>query len=199
MIKEAFVLLDPISTVLVLPAMAFRLATARPEYERYAENYERTPSINRSDTEHVRVERAPTATEIRLLLPTPPPAQGKQEILHRLIAQFADLPDGWNGEGSVAPSASAVAAARTFLESIPRGIPLPTPMLTEGGDMEFYWSLPTGYADISFDANGVGSLFARSTAGEEFFFENLAPQFGQLPDQQRLMGILAPHWLAIAA
>jgi len=193
------VLLDPISTILVIPAMAFRLATARPEYERYAENCERTPLISRNDTEHALVKREPAATEIGLRLGAAPQQHDKRELLQQLIAQFADLPDGWNGEGSVAPSANAVTAARAFLESIPPGIALPTPMLTEGGDMEFYWSLPTGYADISFDANGVGSLFARSQAGEELFVENLAPEFGRLPYQQRIIGILAPHLLIKAA
>lgn len=192
-------LLDPITTIVLMPAVAFRLATARPEYERYAENYERTPLIGRSDTEQARVERKPAATEMCLQFGWPPPARSKQELLQRLIAQLADLPDGWNGEGSAGPSAKAVDAARTFLQSIPPGIPLPTPMLTEGGDMEFYWSLPTGYADISFDANGVGSLFARNQSGEESFFESLSPQFSKLPDQERIIGILAPHMLVSAA
>lgn len=192
-------LLDPISTILVIPAMAVRLATARPEYERYADNYERTPLISRSDTEHVRVEREPAATEICIHLRTPPQAHGKQEVLHRLIAKFADLSDGWNGEGSAGPSAKAVDAAKKFLQSIPPGIALPTPMLTDGGDMEFYWSVPAGYADISFDTNGVGSLFARNQWGEEYFFESLAPQFSELPDQQLIIGILAPHLLVPAA
>jgi hypothetical protein len=82
-----------------------------------------------------------------------------------LIEQFAEIHDGWNGAGSVAPRAASVNAARTFLESIPPGVALPTPMITELGEMEFYWSLPTGYADISFDAEGIGSLFIRQGAG----------------------------------
>ena len=144
-------------------------------------------------------ERTTSATDTFLPLSSSHGEKSKRALLQRLIEQFAAIHDGWNGEGSVAPNAAAVNAARTFLDSIPPGIALPTPMMTELGEMEFYWSLPTGYADISFDAEGTGSLFVRDQDGNEYFAESLEPEFRQLPQQERILAVLAPHLLVTAA
>ncbi|NMQ29724.1 hypothetical protein E4Q23_19290 [Candidatus Accumulibacter phosphatis] len=192
-------MLAKVTTILAMPAVAYGLATARPEFERYVDSYERTPLVSRQDTEHALFQRTPAATEMCLQLGASSGVHSKRELLQRLIGQFAATHSGWNGEGSVAPSAVAVNAARTFLESIPPGIALPTPMLTEIGEMEFYWSLPTGYADISFDAEGIGSFFVRDQDGNEFFAESLAPDFRQFPEQERIISVLAPHLLVTAA
>lgn len=192
-------MLAQITTILAMPAVAYGLATARPEYERYVDSYERTPLVRRQNTEHALLQRTPAATEMCLQLDALSGVYSKRELLQRLIGQFAAIHDGWNGEGSVAPNAAAVNAARTFLDSIPPGIALPTPMMTELGEMEFYWSLPTGYADISFDAEGTGSLFVRDQDGNEDFAESLEPEFRQLPQQERILAVLAPHLLVTAA
>ncbi|MQM30983.1 MAG: hypothetical protein CRU78_10850 [Candidatus Accumulibacter phosphatis] len=192
-------MLAQITTILAMPAVAYGLATARPEYERYVDSYERTPLVRRQNTEHALLQRTPAATEMCLQLDALSGVYSKRELLQRLIGQFAAIHDGWNGEGSVAPNAAAVNAARTFLDSIPPGIALPTPMMTELGEMEFYWSLPTGYADISFDAEGTGSLFVRDQDGNEYFAESLEPEFRQLPQQERILAVLAPHLLVTAA
>lgn len=126
-------------------------------------------------------ERTTSATDTFLPLSSSPGEKSKRALLQRLIEQFAAIHDGWNGAGSVAPRAASVNAARTFLESIPPGVALPTPMITELGEMELYWSLPTGYADISFDAEGIGSLFIRSMGSDEFFEEGFDPQFLRFP------------------
>ena len=192
-------MLAQITTILAMPAVAYGLATARPEYERYVDSYERTPLVSRQDTEHALLQRTLAATEMPPRLGALPGVHSKRELLQRLIGQFAAIHDGWNGEGSVAPNAAAVNAARTFLDSIPPGIALPTPMMTELGEMEFYWSLPTGYADISFDAEGIGSFFVRDQDGNEYFAESLEPEFRQLPEQERILAVLAPHLLVTAA
>jgi len=126
-------------------------------------------------------ERTTSATDTFLPLSSSPGEKSKRALLQRLIEQFAEIHDGWNGAGSVAPRAASVNAARTFLESIPPGVALPTPMITELGEMEFYWSLPTGYADISFDAEGIGSLFIRRMGSDELFEEGFDPQFLRFP------------------
>lgn len=126
-------------------------------------------------------ERTTSATDTFLPLSSSPGEKSKRALLQRLIEQFAAIHDGWNGAGSVAPRAASVNAARTFLESIPPGVALPTPMITELGEMEFYWSLPTGYADISFDAEGIGSLFIRRMGSDELFEEGFDQQFLRFP------------------
>lgn len=126
-------------------------------------------------------ERTTSATDTFLPMSSSPGEKSKRALLQRLIEQFAAIHDGWNGAGSVAPRAASVNAARTFLESIPPGVALPTPMITELGEMEFYWSLPTGYADISFDAEGIGSLFIRRMGSDELFEEGFDQQFLRFP------------------
>ena len=186
---------EPITTLLSFPVLAGILATARPQYERFVEQYERTQSVGRINTEYSLILRMPAATEITLV-PTPV-VQDKRDLLLKVIARFAALPNGWDGEGSSKPSSVSVEAAKAFLASIPAGIALPIPMVTSVGEMEFYWKLPVGYCDISFDADGVGSLFAKEEAGDEFFLDNLGSDFRQFSDQQRIFSILAPHLLSM--
>lgn len=189
--------MDPITTLLVLPVAASILATARPPYERYLEQYYCSQAICRENTEHALAMRIPAATEIFLI--TTPVVQDKHAMLRETIAQFAALADGWDGDGSLKPSAEAISAAKKFLSSIPPGIALPTPMVTSRGDMEFYWNLRTGYVDISFDVDGVGSFFARDRAGSEIFLDDLGTDFRHFPEQPLILSVLAPHLLMNAA
>lgn len=189
--------MDPITTLLVFPVAAGVLATARPQFERYLENFQRSQVTYKVDTEHAVVVRIPTATE--MVLTTSPVVQDKRAALQKAIARFAALPDGWDGEGSTRPSSFAVDAAKEFLASLPSGISLPTPMVTAEGEMEFYWKLRIGYADVSFDADGVGSFFARDEVGGEIFVDGLGTDFRKYPDQKKILSILAPHLLVAAA
>ena len=186
-----------ISTLLILPVAAAALATARPPYERYLEQYQRSQVFCREDTRHALVISKPAVTEI--FFANAPMVQDKQTHLREKIRQFAALPDGWDGQGSVKPSAAAVHAASAFLDGLPSGIAIPTPMVTRRGEMEFYWQLRAGYADVSFDADGIGSFFARNPAGDELFLDNLGSDFRQYPNQELILGVLAPHLLAVAA
>jgi hypothetical protein len=190
---------DPITTLLAIPAVVGALATARPQYERCDEKYEKAPLVVRTDTEHALLERSLAATEILIQFSSPPTEYDKREQLKVLIFQFAALPAGWDGDGSLSPTIAAVDAAVAFLNSIPPGIPLPTPMVTSAGDMEFFWDISTGYADISFNSSGIGSFFAKDLDGKELFLVNTGSNFPDLPYQHRILSLLAPHLLTLAA
>jgi len=191
-------LIDPL-TLLVLPTMIGMLATARPQFEHMEQKYlplTRTQFIGPNEG---LMMRAPAQTEIKIRDGAGRPGD-LLASLRAAIAGYGDLQDGWNGEDSRPPTPAAIAAAQAFLLSIPPGMPFPKPMLTSTGATEFFWDMHTGaYADMSFDADGIGSLFTRSPTGEEFFADGLAPDFARLPDVGVLYALLAPHLMQQAA
>ena len=90
-------MLAQITTILAMPAVAYGLATARPEYERYVDSYERTPLVRRQNTEQALLQRTPAATEMCLQLDALSGVYSKRELLQRLIGQFAAIHDGKSG------------------------------------------------------------------------------------------------------
>jgi hypothetical protein len=72
-------------------------------------------------------------------------------------------------------------------------------MVSRNGAAELYWNLATGYVDVSFDRDGVVSVFAENPEGRDFFIDDVEPNFTTLPRQRDLMALLAPKQLQIAA
>lgn len=97
----------------------------------------------------------------------------KLEAIAGEVRLYSELPAEWDGDGSRTPSASSVNAATEFLMKSPGGLPLPKPMLSQNGEVGFFWDLERGYADISFDENGAASFFSRAHDGKEFFQESI--------------------------
>lgn len=191
-------LIDPL-TLLVLPAVVGVLVTARPQFEHLEHKYVSLTRTHFIGPEEGLMMRAPAQTEIQIVQAAGRPGD-LLASLRAAIAGYADLKDGWNGDESRAPTPAAIDAAQTFLLSIPSGMPFPKPMITSAGAAEFFWDMHTGaYADMSFDAQGVGSLFTRSGSGEEFFADGLVADFARLPDLDAFYALLAPHLTQQAA
>ena len=186
-------------TLLVLPTVVGALATACPQFELLQQMYVPLVRTRFIDPDEGLMLRMPAQTEIRLL----DGAGRYSDLLASLratIAGYAELHDGWNGDDSRAPTPAAINAAQAFLLSIPPGMPFPKPMLTGIGATEFFWDMHTGaYADMSFDEDGIGSLFTRSPNGGEYFADGLAPDFARLPGVDALYALLAPHLMRQAA
>jgi hypothetical protein len=175
------------------------LATARPQFERMEQKYLLLTSTQFVGLDKGLMKRAPAQTEIKILDGAGRPGDLLAN-LRAAIAGYGDLQNGWNGDDSRTPTRAAIAAAEAFLLSIPPGMPFPKTMLTSIGATEFFWDMPTGaYADMSFDPGGIGSLFTRSPTGEEFFADDLTPDFARLPDVGALYTLLAPHLMQQAA
>ena len=88
--------------------------------------------------------------------------------------RYQRLQDGWDGDGSTKPGEASIEAALSFIDRLPAGLTLPGIMLSSEGEVGFYWQLPSGYADISFDSAGAASFYSRPAVGAEVFLENLA-------------------------
>lgn len=95
-----------------------------------------------------------------------------RKSLKSTIDIFANLEDGWDGEGSPGPTACSVEAANAFCDAIPLGFPLPEATIGADGYVGFFWDLPSGYTDVIFDGVGFGSIFT-NVMQREVFLDNL--------------------------
>lgn len=114
----------------------------------------------------------PATTHI-LYEPDVAPTLSAREQLKRETKAYSALKPGWDGPDSLSPSVIAMDAALRLIDVLPAQLPLPRPMLSFNGELDLYWDLQGGYAELSFETNGEIYFFSRNTAGEERFDENL--------------------------
>jgi hypothetical protein len=132
-----------------------------------------------------------TMTELTVL-GTERPTTALVDRIADVLDSYAALDDGWDGDDSLAPTAAAIEAAKHFLKSLPFGVPFPEPMISSSGEPEFFWDLPTGYADARFSASGALSLFAKKPDGTTHYEEVGEPRFSAAREKQLLLLLLAP-------
>lgn len=161
--------MDPLTTLIMLPAFVSAVATARPQYERQNDGYVNVRRELRISTKTEYGKHVRAATEAPLFAGNSL-ALDRRDLLIEEVRFLAERQDGWDGEGSYGPTVRSREAAELFLKTLPAGIPLPVPMMTMRGEIEFYWDLPSGYADMSFDASGNGSFFARASSNDQETF-----------------------------
>lgn len=165
--------MDPLSTfALVAAFLAPVPLTRRPDWNAN-KNVIQDHALNQgSSTTYISFENA---SETSILLPSVKSNYlDLGQALKQQIQIYAQQTDEWDGPGSVAPSPASSSAAMSFIDLVPGGLPLPTPMMTPKGEVGFYWDFQHGYADVSFAWDGLGSFFSRTKAGEEHYSENLS-------------------------
>ncbi|MGT0246640.1 hypothetical protein [Burkholderia pyrrocinia] len=104
------------------------------------------------------------------------------------LASYSRLGEDWDGSGASIANKEHLNDALGFLNRLPGGIAIPTPMIGSSGDIGLYWDLPEFYADIAFEGRGAFSLFVKNKAsGTESFdrFDNV-----QNLNQDRLFQML---------
>ncbi|NYH13410.1 hypothetical protein [Paraburkholderia bryophila] len=86
------------------------------------------------------------------------------------ISGYANLQEDWDGYGASAPHSDHVRDSIAFLDRLPGGIAIPTPMIGTSGQIGLYWDMPALYADIAFEGAGALSIFVKNkeTAEEKF-------------------------------
>jgi hypothetical protein len=190
--------MDPLTTLIIFPAVIGTLATARPQYERLHESFVDVRREIRVSTKTGYGNPTRAATEGQLFA-ADRFGLDRRDLLIDEIALLSERKDGWDGEGSHGPTAAARNAAEQFLQTLSAGIPLPVPMMTMRGEIEFYWDLPTGYADMSFDADGIGSFFAKTINGEETFIDDMRAGDIYTEAYASMLSCLAPQAAVSAA
>jgi hypothetical protein len=130
-------------------------------------------SADQTRTEYI-LRAVPSTTELKIKIQPGLEPVDPIEALKLKAYEFSSFTNGWDGSGSLAPSGESIDAALAFIEILPGGLPLPEIMLSQAGEVGFYWDLIGGYADISFAETGLGSFFSRVKSGEEIFLDDLA-------------------------
>lgn len=95
----------------------------------------------------------------------------------KLIAElwrYAELPNGWDGEGSMRADPISVGNAKNIIGQMPDSLK-PSPMLSRMGVVGLYWDLPFVYAELEFEGDGYASLYLRHRSDKalDYFEENL--------------------------
>ena len=101
------------------------------------------------------------------------------------LLSYGTLEDGWGGDNSVAPAQSHIQAAIELFQSLPAGVPLPRPMISDDGEIGLYWNNEQWLADAVIEDEGHFSLFVRSrfARGQEFYRDSVL-----IEDTARIIG-----------
>ncbi|HBQ88643.1 MAG TPA: hypothetical protein DD803_04180 [Alcaligenes faecalis] len=59
------------------------------------------------------------------------------------------------------PTKEMLDIANQLIDYLPSGIPLPRPMISEDGEIGFYWDSPGVFADLEIEENGELSVFTK--------------------------------------
>jgi hypothetical protein len=118
-----------------------------------------------------------------------PPARSGWEEVRARASQWADYQDGWDGEGSVAPSQASLERADEFArEAEKRGIASPLLRLYGDGEVEFGWKGDRASASVAFLDDGHVVAYIRRTARHPMF--KLDRPFTKADDLGDLLGAL---------
>jgi len=165
--------MEPLTTLALVAAFLAPVPlTRRPDWASEARAAGERPITESTDTNKI-VSATPVITDSILMPNSSPVYLDRRELLAQELRAYEMLQAGWDGEASIKPSAESIAAALTFLERFPGGLPLPSPMMSSVGEAGLYWDMQGGYADISFAADQSFSFFSRTHTGVEVFQDAL--------------------------
>lgn len=169
--------MEPVSTfILAATFLAVTPITRRPEWDISKHLPEAELSVGSTTTFLLPMNAGGIfhpVTELRTDPSTPFQLLSLRELLKREVLAYSECNEGWNGPGTCAPTRNAIDSANRFVDAIPARLPLPRPMLSTTGEIGFYWDLEKGYAETSFDNDGVITFFSRTLEGEERYIEDI--------------------------
>ena len=84
------------------------------------------------------------------------------------ILSYSTFTDGWDGDGSLAPSSFSIQRLQLALRSLPPRFPASTAMLSSDGAVGIYWHICETYVELDFDISGCASFFSRKNGTETF-------------------------------
>jgi hypothetical protein len=160
--------MEPVSTLLVLTSVAVA-ATSRPRWEApkiEAKTHLRTIIVNPQNAPtHVLGARSASAVN-PLAFPT---------LKDRLLKELESFVPGNPGsDPGITSVVDDISTASEFLKRLPAGIPLPTLMRSDDGQIGMYWDSEDAYLDINIDSGRTLSLFSRlRSENKETFIDSI--------------------------
>jgi len=99
-----------------------------------------------------------------------------EEILKKINSYLA-LEDDWDGYGGVAPNASTVVDAKTFISFLSEESVVPRPGISGDGEINLFWEQGF-YIDVGFTGNATYSFYAKDEHGKEYFGDEIPLKSG---------------------
>jgi hypothetical protein len=172
--------MEPVSTLVLTAAFLVAApATKRPDWEAKSKTpFEKV--VCDSSTVFLLGESTSNITYpvTSALIKTSPsvPLQGltPKELLKRELVGYSEMSPIEMANDIPPPSIEIINEALKFVDLIPSRLPLPRPMLSANGEVELYWDLEHGYADVSFESKDSIVFFSRNDQGLESFDADLA-------------------------
>lgn len=147
---------------LVASVTAGTEVTARPLWE--------APKIETKSANMAFELDMPVATSILIATPVNglPFTTPKDRVIQTLESYAPGHPAG---DPSISSKLEDIATAIAVIQTLPSGIPIPTVMRNDDGEIGMFWDNNDAYVDINIDSDGSLSLFSRvrSTGKEDFF------------------------------
>tara|TARA_R110000823_G_scaffold305322_1_gene427360 strand:- start:82 stop:666 length:585 start_codon:yes stop_codon:yes gene_type:complete len=82
------------------------------------------------------------------------------------VLEYAKLLDGWDGEGSLAPSKNVIIQSSMFRVLLPLAVSPPDSAPNDDGSISWYWQTPKGMGSATIKASGRLTYFIRTKNGE---------------------------------
>lgn len=175
--------MEPVSTLIAITSLAAAAATSRQRWEPpriESQDYSNTVLVN-SRAVPTDILVVPTAVTKNALLigsrgvSAPKSAPQFLSLKDRLLDELK-LYDPKNpaADQSIVSSVEDVHTASEFLRKLPAGIPLPTLMRSDDGQIGMYWDSKDVYIDINIEPAQTLSMFTRMrSVGAENFIDGI--------------------------
>lgn len=181
--------MEPATTLIAFTAATVSaLATASPKWGCYESQIRTRGFAYESNPLNIIIGGKTAETEIASAKFVESVSSGYEELKMELKS-YLELSHGWDGPESKAPSEEVIATALLFVDGLPSGIPLPKPMLSASGETGLYWDVGNIYADVSFEGEGMLSIFVRDRIEERETFDEISISDAKI---DRLKVILSP-------
>lgn len=137
----------------------------------------------RGVTQIRKLGRIHSPSELKLEANSGPRLHPKLAYLNRTMSEYSLLGANWAGDGSTAPSDSALSDMETFVERLPKGLPIPAPSISFDGEPGLYWDETAYFMDVAFHGDGVFSAFVRAKGStQDEFREGISVQSDEWQD-----------------
>lgn len=154
--------MDPVTAIVFASILTVAPVSSRQRMERNSDDISNTVYvIDRRATTRSEIIVLPAQNLTNLIVEQIPNTVSINDPVFAELISYRDFQDGWDGDGSVAPSAGRIDAAIAFAEMARPYFPAPTAMLSYDGEIGLYWSTPEIYIDIAFEADDTISIYSR--------------------------------------